>query len=111
MQIKTLGLAAAMSAVLGAPALAEDAVGHWFGKVTTPVGVDLTITAHINRAAAGGLEGYAESPDQMPAPRESRRARRARRPLPSRSQAGATSPSIPSSSRTTGVWAANQRGR
>ena len=68
MQIKTLGLAAAMSAVLGGPALAEDAVGHWFGKVTTPVGVDLTITAHINKAATGGLEGYAETPAHLAHP-------------------------------------------
>lgn len=64
MSIKALALAAALSAGLGGPALAEDAVGHWFGKVSTPVGVDLTITAHINRTPAGGLEGYAESPDQ-----------------------------------------------
>ncbi len=68
MTIRVLGLVTAMSAVLGGPALAEDAVGNWFGKVSSPVGVDLTITAHINRNPAGGLEGFAESPDQMLAP-------------------------------------------
>jgi len=68
MKIKTLTMAAALPALFGGPALAEDAVGHWFGKVSTPVGVELTIAAHINRTPAGGLEGYAESPDQTPAP-------------------------------------------
>ncbi len=60
--MKALLLAAAWGLIAG-PALAEDAVGHWFGKVA-PGGVELTIVAHIKAAPGGGLEGYAESPDQ-----------------------------------------------
>lgn len=50
--------------LLWSPAVAEDAAGHWIGKITSPIGVELTITAHIKAAVGGGYEGYAESPDQ-----------------------------------------------
>eukprot|EP01035_Chromulina_nebulosa_P009173 gene9173-12390_t len=57
-----------MAAAFGGSALAEDAVGHWVGMVKTPIGVELTIVAHLKPAVAGGLEGFAESPDQMLTP-------------------------------------------
>ena len=53
-----------MTSAFTGPALAEDATGHWIGAVRTPIGVELTIAAHLKPAADGGLEGYAESPDQ-----------------------------------------------
>lgn len=58
--------AAAALALLGfaGTAAAEEPVGDWIGKVTTPGGVELTIAAHIRKGPDGGLEGYAESPDQ-----------------------------------------------
>jgi hypothetical protein len=51
---------------VAAPAWAEDAVGDWIGKVTTPGGVELSLAAHFRKATDGKLEGYAESPDQSP---------------------------------------------
>ncbi len=68
MDTKPFVLAALMTAALSGSALAEDAAGHWVGVVKTPIGVDLTIVAHMKAAAGGGLEGYAESPDQMLTP-------------------------------------------
>lgn len=68
MHIKTSALALLVAAALGGSALAEDAAGHWVGAVKTPIGVELTIVAHLKPAAAGGLEGYAESPDQVLTP-------------------------------------------
>lgn len=56
---------ALMTSALGGTALAEDAAGHWIGTVKTPIGVELTIVAHFKPATVGGLEGYAESPDQV----------------------------------------------
>jgi hypothetical protein len=52
------------AALVASPVLAEDAVGDWVGKVKAPGDVELTLAAHIQKAA-GGLEGYAESPDQV----------------------------------------------
>jgi hypothetical protein len=54
-----------LAATVATPALAEDAVGHWWGRVRTPAGVELTIAAHIARGEGGVLQGYAESPDQV----------------------------------------------
>ena len=68
MNLKASVLVALMTSALGGPALAEDAAGHWIGSVKTPIGVELTIAAHLKPAAGGGLEGYAESPDQMLTP-------------------------------------------
>lgn len=63
MRIAKTSLGALLAVTTCGSALAEDAAGHWIGKVTTP-GAELTITAHLKPAAAGGYEGYAESPDQ-----------------------------------------------
>jgi uncharacterized protein len=65
---KAFNMAVLMTAALSGSALAEDAAGHWVGVVKTPIGVELTIVAHLKPAAAGGLEGYAESPDQVLTP-------------------------------------------
>ena len=59
---------ATLVAALPAAALAEDAVGDWIGKVKIPAGGELTITAHIQRAANGALEGVTGSPDQTVTP-------------------------------------------
>jgi uncharacterized protein len=61
-------LASVMVLALAGSAKAEDAAGHWVGTVKSPIGVELTIVAHLEPAAAGGLEGYAESPDQVLTP-------------------------------------------
>jgi len=68
MKIATAGLAALLAGSIAGSALAEDAVGHWVGKVTSPIGVELTFAAHIKASPSGGLEGYAESPDQVLTP-------------------------------------------
>jgi hypothetical protein len=68
MNLRTSALAVVMATVFGGSALAEEAAGHWIGTVKTPIGVDLTIVAHLKPAAGGGLEGYAESPDQVLTP-------------------------------------------
>lgn len=61
------GAAALFAIALPAAAWAEDAVGDWVGKVTVPPGVELTVATHIAKGA-GGLQGYAESPDQTVTP-------------------------------------------
>ena len=61
---KTMLLGIAIATLLPAPALAEDVIGDWIGKVRVPAGVELTIATHIRNGAGGVLEGYAESPDQ-----------------------------------------------
>ena len=53
-------------ALLASPAVAEDATGHWFGKLKAPGDIELTIVAHIRPGPDGALQGYAESPDQAP---------------------------------------------
>lgn len=68
MNIKTYGLAILTAATYAGSALAEDAAGHWIGAVKTPIGVELPIAAHLTAAASGGLEGYADSPDQVLTP-------------------------------------------
>ena len=68
MKIKASPLAILMTIALAGSARAEDAAGHWIGSVKTPIGVELTIVAHLKPATGGGLEGYAESPDQMLTP-------------------------------------------
>ncbi|PZQ60255.1 MAG: hypothetical protein DI570_14520 [Phenylobacterium zucineum] len=67
-RMKTARLAILSLAALAAaaPAFAEDAVGDWIGQVKTPGGVELSLAAHLRKAADGTLEGYAESPDQSP---------------------------------------------
>lgn len=65
MKITASVLGVLMAGALGGSALAENATGHWFGKLTAPGGVELTILAHIKAGPAGALEGYAESPDQV----------------------------------------------
>lgn len=68
MNFKTCVLAILMAATCAGSALAEEAAGHWIGAVKTPIGVELTIAAHLTPKAGGGLEGYAESPDQVLTP-------------------------------------------
>jgi hypothetical protein len=63
--MKIVSLIAALAALcFGGAAAAQDPVGDWIGKVVTPGGIELTVAAHIRKAQDGGLEGYAESPDQ-----------------------------------------------
>ncbi len=64
---KTLTIALVAAFTLAGPALAEPAEGHWFGMVRA-ASVELTLVAHIKAGARGGLEGYAESPDQTLTP-------------------------------------------
>lgn len=66
MWIARAALGALLAMGLSGAALAQDPVGDWIGKLTTPGGVELTLAAHIRKAADGTLEGYAESPDQSP---------------------------------------------
>ncbi len=66
MKTATTHLGLLTAVILAGPALAEDATGHWFGKLKVPGDVDLTIVAHISAGPDGALQGYAESPDQAP---------------------------------------------
>jgi uncharacterized protein len=61
-------LGALAASLVAGSAFAEDAVGDWIGKVKAPTGDELTIAAHIKKAAGGGYEGFAESPDQVTTP-------------------------------------------